>query len=438
MSRKSGPLQRTIGRFFKERQIYHRSDGVVHFISMSSKTQIALAVIFAVAISWIAYATVNVVFKEQIIVANEQEARLMASNYQRNMLTQKRAYDEVNTQNAVLQKNYKDVIDELSGRHQMLQTAVLRKAEVNRDLTDLSEQLSQAGSPDGKKNPNGNRIMVDVTPGEPTTRQSRRRKLKTTAGREASNTRSSIFRTQRNASAVDNLDSAATQLYTEQLLLLAELEETAIREAENLKFVLNSTGVNSERYLTSPKVVNSAFAQGGPFIDIVNLEKASPIFINRMNRTLTVLNELEALRKVIQQIPLSSPSISSRRMTSPFGVRKDPFDGRLRPHNGLDFHAAYGSPVTTTARGIVKFAGVRQGYGRIVEVDHGNGFVTRYAHLRRISVKKGQKVNLHDKVGELGSSGRSTGPHIHYEIRLNGKPQDPQRFIEAGRYVFES
>ena len=125
-------------------------------------------------------------------------------------------------------------------------------------------------------------------------------------------------------------------------------------------------------------------------------------------------------------------------MTSRFGFRRDPFHGRLAQHNGLDFHAAWASPVTATARGVIKFAGTRGGYGRVVEIDHGNGFVTRYAHLRRLSVKKGQKVKLHDKVGELGSSGRSTGPHIHYEILYNGKAQNPERFIEAGRYVFES
>ncbi len=438
MSRKTGPLKRTLGRLFKERQIYHRSDGVVHFISMSSKTQIALAVMASLALMWVAYATVNVVFKEQIIIANEQESRLMSSNYRRNMQNQKRAYDEVNVQNAVLQQNYKDALDELAGRHQMLQTAVSRKADVNNDLIALSEKLSQAGSPEGKKTPNSNRVMIDVTPGEPTPRQSRRTRLRSTANREAFNNKVDILKNKTNAKNVDSLETAATELYTQQLLLLAQLEETALRESQELKLVLSSTGIDAKRFLTSPKIVNNTFAQGGPFIDIANLDKASPVFIKRVNRAMNVLNELERLRNIVERIPLSSPSISSRQMTSPFGIRRDPFNGRPTAHNGLDFRAPYSSPITATARGVIRFAGTRQGYGRVVEIDHGNGFVTRYAHMRRISVKKGQKVKLHDKVGELGSSGRSTGPHIHYEIRYNGKPQDPKRFIEAGRYVFES
>ncbi len=438
MSRKSGRLQRTFGRLFKERQIYHRSDGVVHFISMSTKTQVALAIIAVAALLWVAYSTVNVVFKEQIIIAKEQETRLLSSNYQRNMHEQKQAYDDVNIQNTVLRQNYKDALDELAGRHQMLKTAVARKSTVNEDLIALSEKLSQAGSPEGKKPSNQNRVMVDVQPGEPTPRQSRRQKLRREASLEATGTRVIVQRNRQNAEAVDNLENAATQLYTEQLLLLAELEESASREAEELRHILNATGIRPERFITSPKIANNAFAQGGPFIDVANLDSASPVFIHRVNRAISVLNELEDLHEAIERIPLSSPSISSRQMTSRFGFRRDPFHGRLAQHNGLDFHAAWASPVTATARGVIKFAGTRGGYGRVVEIDHGNGFVTRYAHLRRLSVKKGQKVKLHDKVGELGSSGRSTGPHIHYEILYNGKAQNPERFIEAGRYVFES
>ncbi|MEO1706312.1 MAG: M23 family metallopeptidase [Pseudomonadota bacterium] len=438
MNRKSGQFKRSFGRFFKERQIYHRSDGVVHFISMSSKTQIALAMVATAALSWIAYATVNVVFKEQIIVAKEQEFRLMANNHSRTMLKQVRAYDELNIQNAQLQKNMLAAMDELAGRHQMLRTAVSRKSDVDDSLVTLSERLAEAGTPSGAKPKNANRVMVDVRPGEPTPRQSRTRKLQFKASQEASATQIDVNATAGNEGAVEELEKAATSLYTEQLLLLAELEESASREADELRFVLDATGVKATKFLTAPKIANTAFAQGGPFIDIANLDTASPVFIQRVNRTISVLNELEDLKAAVERIPLSSPSVSARRVTSPFGFRRDPFHGKLSPHNGLDFQAAYGSPVTSTARGVVRYAGWRPGYGKTVEVDHGNGFMTRFAHMRKISVKKGQKVKLHDKVGELGSSGRSTGPHIHYEIHYKGKPQNPARFIEAGRYVFES
>ena len=438
MSRKSGQVKRVMGRLFKERQIYHRSDGVVHFISMSSQTQIFFAILALIGMAWVAYATVNVVFKEQIIVAKEREFRLMATNNSLNMLAQKKAYDEVNIQNAILQQNYKAALDELAGRHQMLQTAVARQSTVNQDLLDLSERLAEAGPPDGKKQNNSNRVMIDVKPTEPTPRQSRRAKLIDAAAREASKTRTEIKTAEQAGDAVDNLESAATLLYTEQLMLLAELEESATRQAEELRYVLDATGIGAARFLTPAKITNNAFAQGGPFVDVFALDSASPVFIQRVSRANAVLKELESLKEVVQRIPLSSPSISARYMTSPFGVRRDPIHGRLAQHRGLDFRAAWASPVTATADGVVVRAGVWGAFGRMVEIDHGNGFVTRYAHMRRISVKKGQKVKLHDKVGELGSSGRSTGAHIHYEILYKGVHQDPEKFIEAGRYVFES
>jgi len=439
MSRKSGQMKRLMSRLFKERQIYHRSDGVVHFISMSTKTQVALAIVAVGALMWVAYATVNVVFKEQIIVSNEQKYRLTVNNHTRNMQEQKRAYDEVNIQNAVLKENSKAALDELANRLQVLQGAVARQSAVADGLETLSENLSQAGSPNGQRPKNANRIMIDVKPAEATPRQSRKVKLKKAANREAFNTRIDIQRNNQNANAVDSLETAVTDLYTQQLLLLAELEEKSSRQAEELRHVLASTGINVEKFITPPKIANSSIASGGPFIDFANLDTASPIFIQRINRTVKSLDELEGLRDIIEHIPLSSPSISSRKINSRFGTRRDPINNKLSQHNGLDFGAAYASPVTATAPGIVKAVRYsKTGYGRMVEIDHGNGFITRYAHMRRISVKKGQKIKLHDKVGELGNTGRSTGPHIHYEIWYKGIPQNPERFIEAGRYVFES
>ena len=221
-------------------------------------------------------------------------------------------------------------------------------------------------------------------------------------------------------------------------MLIARLEETAESQIETLSRILETTGVDAERLTTPRKISNTVLAQGGPFIDPSNVANMSTNFFRRTNRTGLLLEELDRLADIVDNIPLSSPLTVSRRQTSPFGIRRDPFNGRAASHHGLDFAARWRSPIVSTAPGTVKFAGVRAGFGRTVEIDHGNGFVTRYAHLYKYVVRKGQKVELHQKIGELGNSGRSTGPHIHYEILHRGKPKDPEKFIEAGRYVFES
>ena len=438
MSRKSGRLRRVISRFFKERQIYHRSDGVVHFISMSTKTQIALATVAVSALLWVAYASVNVVFKEQIIVAKERDARIMETNFAKQLHKQQRAYDDVTSLNVIMQQEFDQTMAEISSRHQTLKSMVERKSAIDQNIDTLAQGLSQAGAPNGAKPVNGNRIMIDVTPGEPTPRQSRLSVLRREAIDEVAKEHADLPAGSLASGAVQKMEASAADLYVEQMLLLASLEERTTKEMRKLRLVLAATGMPIDDIIPPAKITNTLLAQGGPYIDVNNLSDASSAFFQHANRTGLLVDELTTIEDAVMRMPLSSPLLVSRRFTSGYGVRRDPFTGRNANHFGIDFTAAWASPIVATAAGVVRYAGVRNGFGRVVEIDHGNGFMTRYAHMHRIVVKAGQKVAMHDKIGELGSSGRSTGPHVHYEIIYKGKPRNPRRFIEAGRYVFES
>lgn len=438
MSRKSGRVKRIISRLFKERQIYHRSDGVVHFISMSTNTQIALATVVGAFLLWVAYASVNVVFKEQIIVAKERDARVMETTYTKQIHKQMQAYDDVSSLNVILQQQFDETMAEIASRHQTLKNIVERKAGIDQRVESLAEGLSKAGAPNGAKPLNGNRVMIDVTPVDPTPRQSRVTVLRKEAVEEAARRRPAAPPGSPAAAAIQKMESSAADLYVQQMLLLAEVEERADAMMDNMSLVMASTGISLEELMPPAKISNMVLAQGGPFIDASNVADASTYFFRTANRAGLAVDELAEMERVFIRMPLSSPLTVGRRQTSGFGVRRDPITGRLASHFGLDFAAPWASPVTATAAGVVKTAGVKSGWGRTVEIDHGNGFMTRYAHLHRITVRVGQKVSLHDKVGELGSSGRSTGPHVHYEVLFNGKPRNPRRFIEAGRYVFES
>lgn len=439
MSRKkSGQTKRIISRWFKERQIYHRSDGVVHFISMSTRTQVALATVIGAALLWVAYASVNVVFKEQIIVAKERDRRVIETVFNKRLAQSQRAYDDVSSLNVIMQQEFDATMAEISARHQTLRSMVERKASADSDLGALAKGLSEAGSPNGQKPANGNRIMIDVAPAEPTPRQSRVSLLRAQATREANAIGTQVPAHSPAAPALSQMRTASADLYVEQVLLLASLEEHSAKQIEELKLVLASTGVGADYLVQPQKISNTVLAQGGPFIDASNLAGASSAFFRHANRAGLMVDELRDVQNAVNSIPLSSPLTVSRKFTSGFGVRRDPINGRAASHHGIDFSAAWAAPVMSTAAGVVKFAGVRQGFGRCVEIDHGNGFVTRYAHLNRVTVQQGQRVKLHQKVGELGNSGRSTGPHVHYEVLFRGQPRNPLRFIEAGRYVFES
>jgi murein DD-endopeptidase MepM/ murein hydrolase activator NlpD len=187
-----------------------------------------------------------------------------------------------------------------------------------------------------------------------------------------------------------------------------------------------------ERVLASAGVdVKHMFAQlgvnrgeGGPFIPSPAGQSAAPISPEK----------LAALRTLIKALPVTAP-LESYELGSPFGVRGDPINGHSAYHTGIDLRAPYMSPVYATAAGVVTYSGYRDDYGKVVEIDHGNGISSRYAHLHRQTVSVGQRVAGHSQIGFLGSTGRATGPHVHYEVLVNGEPQDPEKFLGLARVI---
>ncbi len=156
----------------------------------------------------------------------------------------------------------------------------------------------------------------------------------------------------------------------------------------------------------------------------------------RLQKLLQDLDTVEMLNMAGNRIPMVMPVRASVRATSSFGVRHDPFNGSSRMHKGQDWAGPVGTPLYATADGVVKFAGRQHGYGNVVIIQHDFGFETFYAHQSKIRVVKGQRVSRGDRIGDMGSTGRSTGSHVHYEVRLNGKAVNPLTYIKAGRYVY--
>lgn len=193
------------------------------------------------------------------------------------------------------------------------------------------------------------------------------------------------------------------------------LGEVASRAFGDLRRLLASTGLNVERLFPQ---LGRTRPEGGPFVPPPQGNQPTEMSPD----------QLEAMRSLIKSLPLSTP-LDSYQLESRFGTRYDPFNHRRSFHTGLDLSAPYMSPVYATAAGTVTYAGYYADYGKVVEIDHGNGIATLYAHLHRFTVAVGQRVAEHDEIGFLGSSGRSSGPHVHYEVRVNDEPQDPEKFI---------
>lgn len=195
-------------------------------------------------------------------------------------------------------------------------------------------------------------------------------------------------------------------------------------KSSELERLLASTGLDIDRLLRGLGSGASA-GEGGPYIAL-NDPRAGMLAHQR----------LEELQKLAKNLPLASP-LSQYQLGSDYGARVDPINHRESFHPGLDMDAPYRSAVYSTGAGVVIFTGNMDSYGKVVEIDHGNGIITRYAHLHRILVAKGQKVGLHTPIAELGSTGRSTGPHLHYEVRVDGQTVDPAKFMQAGKNVVQ-
>ncbi|GAB5445807.1 MAG: DUF5930 domain-containing protein [Gymnodinialimonas sp.] len=214
-----------------------------------------------------------------------------------------------------------------------------------------------------------------------------------------------------------------------------QLEEAVAISMEPLDDMFRAAGMNTDDLIDA--VRRGYSGQGGPLTPILSTsgEPADEISM-RANEVLEALDRINMYRIAAERMPLAMPVRGSFRTTSGFGPRGDPFNGSRRMHNGVDFAGARGTQIVAGGSGIVSFTGRQSGYGNTVEIEHANGFMTRYAHLSRIRVNEGQRVSRGDLLGDMGCTGRCTGTHLHYEVHRNGTPVNPMTFIRAGRNVF--
>lgn len=228
--------------------------------------------------------------------------------------------------------------------------------------------------------------------------------------------------------ALTRMQESLEKLESKQLSSLNALEETFDSRARRIRSVLSDLGINPGK---APTAAPSGGAVGGPFVapPTGGDEKG---FDRQLYRIHVSRAQVERLNRTLSDVPLRKPISGEIDMSSGFGMRMDPFIRSPAMHTGLDMRGDTGDPVRVTANGTVTSAGPNGGYGKMVEVDHGNGLATRYAHLSSIDVKVGDRVRIGQVVGKIGTTGRSTGPHLHYETRVDGEAVDPQKYLRAG------
>ncbi|RDJ21338.1 M23 family peptidase [Bosea caraganae] len=233
------------------------------------------------------------------------------------------------------------------------------------------------------------------------------------------------------AETLDRVDRSIARTADAQLAALRQMDESLADSQKTIRGALAETGIDAEKLAASVAAPATKGGVGGPFVPFKIDASAGP-FEASLSALQPRISSVVRLRGLIEQLPLRKPMQGEVDMTSNYGYRVDPFTRSPAMHTGIDFRAETGSPVRATAPGKVVTAEYTGGYGNMVEIEHAGGVSTRYAHMSAILVSPGQAVSTGTVVGKVGTTGRSTGPHLHYETRINEEPLDPTRFLRAG------
>jgi murein DD-endopeptidase MepM/ murein hydrolase activator NlpD len=228
-------------------------------------------------------------------------------------------------------------------------------------------------------------------------------------------------------SVLVRLQTSLDKVESRQMATLNAVEDSMESRVRRMRGVFSDLGLD----MAQLEAATPRAGMGGPFVPL-KLPADAGAFERQLYRINITRAQVDRLDRTLALVPYRKPVVGEVEFTSGFGVRSDPFLGRPAMHTGLDFRAATGDPVRATANGKVVSSGSAGGYGRMVEIDHGNGLTTRYGHLSEINVRVGDVIKIGQVIGEVGSTGRSTGPHLHYETRIDGEAVDPQKFLRAG------
>lgn len=361
--------------WFPDREFFMRSQGQVRFIKISSRLQMgAAAAALLLVTGWAG--------SMGVMAWNKYVAESNLASFQDEKARIAESEERLNAYSGNLDK----VVEDLERRQEMLDSMAEMLPEeiqtVDTNVTDSSEETAKTIEEIGKAFPQARGLAVIEA---------------------------------RQLAFVENMTRFADWR--------AQRAEEALRKLNlDPRAMARATRADMEAAMGGPLEVLATSADGS----------LDP----RFERLGLSLARMSALERALEGVPQVVPAADDR-VTSRFGFRRDPFNGRSAMHSGIDFKGPTGSPIMAAAKGRVSFAGRKGGYGKCVEIDHGNGLVTRYAHLSRIDAKVGQSIEAGETLGGLGSTGRSTGPHLHFEVRINGRAVNPRPFLETAPDVLK-
>ena len=421
-----------IKRYFPEREFILRTDGRVVYLHISRGIQLAIFALLLAGIGWSAFSSVGLFTSERIIEAKDKSI-LNARLVYRNLLSDVSQY----------QKRFATLTEELQKNHALVLGLVQTNSSLQKNLETAESRLQSQREQESNIQAARAALKKKLTRIETDMRQMNKHNFKLRGNLSTTTTNLENALAQRNEAQlkvnklkerIGELEAGIEQLHETEMVNVERLAARAQRNIDYVESVLHRTGLKLSKLLN--KSITGRGGQGGPFMAVSPLtEPADRLKASLVNLDIT-LNKWDAVKSLFNSIPLSPP-LDQYSVSSHFGKRRDPINRRWAMHYGIDLGGFLRTSVYATAPGIVRYARRKGKYGRLVEISHGNNFRTRYGHLHKILVKRGQKVDYRTKIGLLGNSGRSTGTHLHYEIIHKNRSLNPWKFFKAGRYVYQ-
>lgn len=445
-------------RLFPPRQFYIRSRGSVRFYEVSPLSQIAFAGVLFLFLSWVAYASVLVMFNQHIITALNAKHGNEVSFLESKIAALQGSKEELSGLLQLAEERFQNLTASLENKMRSLTQLAMQRQAMDRDMREVKRRVSYMGDFPGRRNfaariaaDGSNMLAMSAESLDPVSRLSKglepntESTIATVAASViprkgyGTNLSQNVF-----VKRIGALEDRLGAIKRSQMALLREMNEAAQSKIEKLEAQLSTTGLPVSDLVASLGVNSRSGGRGGPLIPMTRSRNPAAVdplaeeFDRQLSRVSVSFNRLDSLTTTLARIPLVTPVQNGQyRLTSGFSYRVDPFTGRGAFHSGLDLAAGYGTTILASAPGRVTVAERRGPYGNLVEIDHGFGIRTRYAHLQDILVSEGDRVGFRQKIATMGSTGRSTGPHLHYEIWFRDVARDPMKFFNAGRFVFE-
>ncbi|MBR0789662.1 peptidoglycan DD-metalloendopeptidase family protein [Bradyrhizobium manausense] len=373
---------------------------------------------------WSAATATYFAFRDDVLTRLIARQAEMQYAYEDRIAELRAKVDRATSRQLLDQEQFDQKLDQIMKRQTALESRATALGAMPDVTGSIPRSTQQRGETTTQGTPKPSPISDTVTFVAPPDREAR---LESRAPAVVAPPANQFARNQGFDNVLVRLTNSLDQVERRQVAALGAVEEGMDSRMRRMRGVVSDLGLN----LASLEAAVPRAAMGGPFVPVKLTANAGP-FEKQLYRINVTRAELDRLNRTLAQVPYRKPVVGEVEFTSGFGVRSDPFLGRPAMHTGLDFRAATGDPARVTANGKVVSAGWSGGYGRMVEVDHGNGLSTRYGHLSEINVKVGEIVKIGQVIGLVGSTGRSTGPHLHYETRIDGEAVDPQKFLRAG------